>query len=244
MNHCTSASCAFLVSILVTVGAIPAQADLSGEDPTRVRFVCQAFSDTSYEFRNRVMILEQTSTKNLGGYGPDPVDGSSIIDLNSDATYMGMTGVAEFRMRIYIASLISEEETEEEIIEQLLEKNGDYRVARYEFQDSAPMDYFGTGHRDESTFVFYYDRQTDAFSKFFDFNLAEYYQHEVFDIDRLRDFDIDAAKLLDEEEKRKYEQGLVSSWPYVLGNPSMMTAGGSTTLMEDGVYICRKPELF
>lgn len=242
MNHCTSASYAFLVSILVTVVTIPAQADLSGEDATRVRFVCQAYDQFDHEFRNRVMILEQTSTKVLDRYsGLDLVDGSSIIDLNSDATYMGMTATAEFRMRFYIASLISEDETEEEMIEQLVKKNGDYRVAKYEFQDSAPMDYLGTGYRDESTFYFSYQRQTDAFSKQFTFNLSEFYENELFDIDRLRDFDTDALKKLIEE--RTHEQESVSPYTYVFRYPYVQTAASSTTLMEDGTYICRKPDL-
>lgn len=242
MNHCTSVSYAFLVSVLVAGATIPAQADLSGEDTARVRFVCQAYDRFDHEFRNRVMILEQTSTRVLDKYSNlDLVDGLAIIDLNSEATYMGMTGTAEFRMRFYIASLISEEETDEEMIEQLMKNNGDYRVAQYEFQDAAPMDYLGTGYRDESTFYFNYQRQTDAFSKQFDFDLSEFYENELFDIDRLRDFDTDALEKLIEE--RTHEQESVSPYPYVFPYPYVSTAAGSSVLMEDGTYICRKPDL-
>ena len=148
---------------------------------------------------------------------------------------MGMTATAEFRLRVYIATLISEDRTEEEIIEQLLKKQGDYRVAQYEFQDSAPMDYIGTGYRDRSTFYFSYARQTDAFSKQFDFDLGEYYERELFDIDRFRDFDTDALKKL--SEAMTFEQLALFPYPY------MSTAASSTVLMEDGTYICRKPEL-
>ena len=232
----------FLVSLMMTTGIIPAKAQQTDKSAQRVRFVCQAFDQFDYEFRNRVMILEQTSTKTLDTYSNlDQVDGSSMIDLDSKATYMGVTGTAEFRMRFYIGSLISESETEEEIIEELVKKPGDFRVAKYDFQDPAPMDYIATGYRDGPTFYFHYDRVKDernaffktlhpGFTKYFNFNLAEFYRREVFDIDNLRDFDTDALKELEQDVD-------LVRYPYV------QTSASSTILMEDGNYICRKPEL-
>lgn len=220
----------FLVSLLTATGTITAKVQQTDKSSQRVLFVCQAFDRFDYKFRNRVMILEQTSTKTLDTYSNlDQVEGSSIIDLNSKATYMGMTGTAEFRMRFYIGSLVSENETEEEIIEELLKKPGDFRVAKYEFQDPAPMDYIGTGNRDGSTFHFVYEREKDGFHKKFTFNISEFYQKEVFDIDNLQDLDTDSLKDLDQDVLVRY--------PYITTNAS------STTLMEDGVYICRKPVL-
>lgn len=220
----------FLVSSIVATGTIPAKAQQTDKSAQRVRFVCQAFDRFDYEFRNRILILEQTSTKVHDTYSNlEQMDGSSIIDLNSKATYMGMTGTAEFRMRFYIGSLVSENQTEEEIIEELLKKPGDFRVAKYEFQDPAPMDYIGTGNRDGSTFYFFYEREKDGFRKDFTFNLAEFYGREVFDIDNLQDLDTHSLKDLDQDVLVRY--------PYVQTNAS------STTLMEDSVYICRKPDL-
>lgn len=235
MNTRTLAGCVFLVLFLVTSGINPAMTDQADKHPKRVRFVCQAYDIFDQKFRNRVIIVEQTSTKSLSRYSPlDWVAGSSFIDLNSKDIYMGMTGTTEFRMRIYIATLFSDDKTEQEIIEDLLKKPGDFRVAKYEFQDPAPMDYTGTGHRDKSTFYFVYERKRDGFHKHFSFNLAKFYNKKVFDADNLRDLDTDSLKELENEYK---DTGI----PYFY--PSMSTNAGSTTLMEDGNYICRKPVL-
>ncbi len=221
-----------LVSLTMTAGAIPAKADQTDKPSQRVLFVCQAYDRFFHKFRNRVLILEQTSTKSLSSYSPlNHVNGSSMIDLNSKDTYMGMTGSTEFRMRFYIATLISEDKTEEEIIRELLKKPGDFRVAKYEFQDPAPMDYIGTGYRDGPTFYFRYEREKDGFHKAFDFHLAKYYERKGFNSNNFRDLDSDALKELEKEDVY---------FPYSF----ISTNAHSTTLMEDGSYICRKPFLF
>ena len=231
MNVRTLAGFVLLPFLMVTSGTIPAKSDQIDKPSQMVRFVCQSYDRFDFEFRNRVLILDQTSTKTLDNFsGLDKVEGSSLIDLTSRAVYMGATGTAEFRMRIYIATLISDKRTEEEIIEELSKKPGDFRVAKYEFQDSAPMDYVGTGYRDGPNFFFRHAREGTHFEKSFDYNLARYYTTKVFDINDLRDLDHEAVRDLDAQRK---------FWTFAW----MRTSQGSTTLVEDGIYICRKPVL-
>ena len=226
----------FLVSLAITTGAVPAIAQQTDKPPQRVRFVCQAFDIVDYEFRNRVMILEQTSTKPLDTYPNfDLVDGSFFIDMNSGATYytnhMGMTDLAEFRLRIYRTSLISEDKTEEEIIKELLKNPGDLRVVKNPFQDHTPMDYIGSGFRFGSVFSFSYEREKDGFLKevkLFIPELYEFYERKEFNVDNLGDLDTDSFRELD----------------YISFSPcSIRTNAASVSLVEDGACICRKPVL-
>lgn len=229
-----------LVSLVLAAGAISAKASQTDTPVQRVRFVCQAFDYVGdHEFRNRVIILEQTSTTPLDAYPDlDQVDGSIFFDRNwTPPSYMGVSDSAEFRLRVYIATLISDDKTEEEIIEELLERPGDYRDSDswFKVQDPGPMDYIGYGIRIDSTFYFIYERETDGFRKDFDLDLDEFYRGDVFDIDNLRDLDTDSLKRLDEMLE---DEGSIVMYP------SMITNAVSITLMEDGAYICRKPVLF
>ena len=197
-----------------------------------VRFVCQAYDSIDHEFRKRVIVLDQLSTKPFNKYTDhDTINGSDLIDPKSRKNnFYGMRNSARFRLRIYIATLISRDRTEEEIIEELLKRPGDHRVAKYEFQDPARMDYTGRGDRIQSRFDFVYERKSDGFYKSFGINLDEFPTI----VDNLRDLDTISLKILDNTAR---ERGSIILYP------SMKTNVGSTILMEDGTYICRKPVL-
>ena len=112
-----------------------------------VRFVCQDYIDSDSEF-NRVLILEQTSSKTLNaGASSETIEGSVLIDPDSG---IYLTDAAPFRMRIYNnASLISSDKTEKQIIEELLVSE-----AGLDFFGNRPMDYTGRGGRLDGLFSF------------------------------------------------------------------------------------------
>ena len=91
-----------------------------------------------------MIILEQTSVKAVKDTS-DIIDGSAM----TDPQWGFRTRQTTFRMRIYNGvSLVSDEKTKEEIIEELLKKPASRDI------DGDLMDFTGSGSRTSSTFVF------------------------------------------------------------------------------------------
>lgn len=88
------------------------------------RFVCQGSMFNDRKPLDFVVILEQTSSKTLkiNGilYDKKIIDGSVLVALDNF-----WTDYAPFRMRVYRTSLLSDEKTEKQIIEELLRKKAD-----------------------------------------------------------------------------------------------------------------------
>ena len=130
--------------VALCMGAGPLAADTAR--PTGhslVRFVCQKYSVLSGERLNRVVVTEQLSVQSIDGN--DTVDGSDLIDIEGEL----YTEKAPFRMRIYNdVSLVSSEQTKEEIIADLLHKPAGRDV------DGDLMDFSGKGRRFKGRFTF------------------------------------------------------------------------------------------
>ena len=111
-----------------------------------VRLVCQA-TDSEGHLEDYVLILEQSSSKPLSTEitGLKTIDGSVLIDPENE---IYLTDDAAFRLRVYEASLVSKEKTEEEIIEGLLSSKAGLDLK------NRPMDYTGTGARLDDDFIF------------------------------------------------------------------------------------------
>ena len=115
----------------------------AGEGNSLVRFVCQGYSVSDGELFNKVVIVEQTSLKEVDS--SEIVDGSVMIDSKGEY----YTGDTEARMRIYNGvSLVSDEKTKEEIINELLKKQASRDI------EGTLMDFTGIGGRLTSTFGF------------------------------------------------------------------------------------------
>ena len=110
-----------------------------------VLFACQQYYGPNSELFNRVIILEQTSVKAIKDISKI-VDGSALINPKGEFR----TRQTAFRMRIYNeVSLISNEKTKKEIIEELLKKPASPDV------NGELMDFIGSGSRTSSIFVFH-----------------------------------------------------------------------------------------
>lgn len=114
----------------------------TAESNSLLRFTCQKYYISDGELANRVFILEQTSIKQIDS--SQVIDGSDLI--NPKGKYY--TGETEFRMRIYNASLISDDQTKEEIIEELLKQEASRDTT------NRLLDFKGTGGRLELTIDF------------------------------------------------------------------------------------------
>ena len=111
-----------------------------------LRLVCQAYWASDGNLKDYVLILEQTSSNTINTTADSKtIDGSVLIDPESE-TYF--TDEAAFRLRVYKASLVSEEKTEEEIIKDLLSSRAGLDLK------NRPMDYTGEGLRWSKTFTF------------------------------------------------------------------------------------------
>ena len=119
--------------------------NLAAEGSKLLRFVCQDYTDYSATGKpnNRVAIVEQLSTKSIDG--DEVIDASDLIDPQGRV----YTGQTESRMRIYNGvSLISDDRTKEEIIEELLKQEASRDI------NDVLLDFKGVGSRLQSTFAF------------------------------------------------------------------------------------------
>ena len=153
---------AIACTIALCMGAGPLPAEDEGH--SLVRFVCHRGEDQGYI--NRVIIVEQTSIKTIENSLADTVDGSEIIDPQVD-----YTDQTPFRMRIYDdVSLVSNERTKEEVIEELLGKPAGRDL------NGELMDFTGTGYSMNNIFKF---NSTTPYEKSLYVYLKEEFEGEV-----------------------------------------------------------------
>ena len=135
----------FVVSMLFLLMS----ASLAAEDSGLLRFVCQKYYFSNGRPSDKVAIVEQLSTRRIDSDGveieSEIIDGSDLINSNGK-TYSGQTA---FRMRIFSGvSLLSNDKTKEEVIEELLEQEASRDIK------GRLMDFKGKGGRLRSTFGF------------------------------------------------------------------------------------------
>lgn len=159
MNRFCIALCAALALAVIAGPALPE------ETPTGkslVRLVCQKLIP-NVSFRDRVLILEQTSTEALDEIlSIHTTDGTALIDPETI-----VTNSAPFRLRVYNASLASGDGAEEDIIEALLSSEAGRDM------NGRLMDYTGEGFNQLGWFAF---KSTAPYSflKTVDIDLEDY----------------------------------------------------------------------
>ena len=138
----------YLISLSLFLAATQAFSEATPTGNHLLRFVCQEYSIE--DPLNNVLLLEQLSVipldkKSVAG-GFDTVDGSVLIDPDDYVRFY--TGEVDFRMRIFKTSLISDQRSADQIIEDLIQREADLDV------EGQLMDYTGYGVRVLSEFRF------------------------------------------------------------------------------------------
>ena len=126
------------ILLLSVCGTTLAQA----QGNTLLRFVCQKYYVSDLEMSQRVAIAEQLSVQRIGS--TEIVDSYALTDHRGKS----YTGQVPGRMRLYRTSIVSDEKTKEQIVEELLERPADKDLR------GRVMDFMGTGSRLTGTFGF------------------------------------------------------------------------------------------